>query len=293
MDLTKLRYFTVVAETGSLREAAEVLNISSAAVSKAISSLEQQLDLNLIESSGRGIRITADGNRVARNAGQLFTEYYRFENAIANKIVDEDRVRLATFEVFSTYFAGEIAQKYLPDSEIDLLETIPGELESAVASGRADIGITYLPVPHRDLDLLKVAQVEMGIYGLKKVFGKYSFDDLPFAIPISPLSEVPTKVKGLDSWPEDRVQRKVKYRVTMMESALDFCRRGRADSFLPSFIADLHNEQASPKTKLDRFPLPEGMKGQKHSIYLIKRKVDSESTTIKKIAKALRLTCKL
>lgn len=293
MDLTKLRYFSVVAETGSLREAAEVLHISSAAISKAIASLEAQLQLNLIESSGRGIRITTDGERVAKNAAHLFQEYTRFEQAISNETVDQNRLRIATFEVFSTYFTGELAKTQLPELEFDLLETTPGELEAAVAKGRADIGITYLPVPHRDLDLLRVTHVEMGIFGIKKVFANTKFIDLPFAIPISPLDAVPTKVRGLDSWPEDKFARKVKYRVTMMESALEFCRQGLAVAYLPTFVAALHNKNSIREAQLEQLPLPKGMKVQKHPVYLIKRKVDGETSTIKKLAKSLRLTCKL
>ena len=46
MDLTKIKYFSVVAETGSVRKAAELLQISPPALSRAISQLEDELEMD-------------------------------------------------------------------------------------------------------------------------------------------------------------------------------------------------------------------------------------------------------
>ena len=49
MDMTKVKYFSVVAETGSIRKAAELLDVSAPAVSRAVTQLET-LDSRLLSS---------------------------------------------------------------------------------------------------------------------------------------------------------------------------------------------------------------------------------------------------
>ena len=64
-SLNSLRAFAVVAETGSLSRAAIALNVSQAAVSQQIKSLETRLGTNLLDRKGRGIVLTADGTALA------------------------------------------------------------------------------------------------------------------------------------------------------------------------------------------------------------------------------------
>ena len=110
-----------------------------------------------------------------------------------------------------------------------MLELIPGH-EAAVAEGKADIGITYLPVPHAELDVLKVTTVEMGVFGASKWLDK-AFDELPFVIPVAPVSGTPSKVQGLDGWPDHLRHRNIVFRVALLETALNLCRQGLAVGF--------------------------------------------------------------
>ena len=59
MELTKLRHFLAVLETGSLGDAARRLNISQPALSKSIQSLEQSIGGPLFMRSPRGMTPTA------------------------------------------------------------------------------------------------------------------------------------------------------------------------------------------------------------------------------------------
>jgi DNA-binding transcriptional LysR family regulator len=57
-----LRYFVTVAEEGSVTRAAEKLHISQPTLSQAISLLESDLGIALLQRHGRGVRLTADGD---------------------------------------------------------------------------------------------------------------------------------------------------------------------------------------------------------------------------------------
>jgi DNA-binding transcriptional LysR family regulator len=74
-----LHYFDAVARAGSIRKAAERLNVTSSAVNRRIMDLEQELETPLFERRPRGVRLTA--------AGELFVHYVREQTS------DLDRVR--------------------------------------------------------------------------------------------------------------------------------------------------------------------------------------------------------
>ena len=69
MTLNQLRTFLAVAETGSVRAAAEDLVVTQAAVSASLAALQKSLGVTLIEPDGRGLRLTA--------AGQAYAGYVR------------------------------------------------------------------------------------------------------------------------------------------------------------------------------------------------------------------------
>lgn len=61
--LKSLYSFVAVVETGSMTNAANLLNVSHSAVSQAIKSLEEQLDLPLFHRVGRHVTLTANGKQ--------------------------------------------------------------------------------------------------------------------------------------------------------------------------------------------------------------------------------------
>lgn len=60
-----LRAFEAAARTGSLTKAADSLSLTHGAISHQIKALEATVGVPLVERAGRGIRVTADGERLA------------------------------------------------------------------------------------------------------------------------------------------------------------------------------------------------------------------------------------
>ncbi|MCC6137860.1 MAG: LysR family transcriptional regulator, partial [Bdellovibrionaceae bacterium] len=152
--------------------------------------------------------------------------------------------------------------------------------------GDIDFGITYMPIPDPDLDFLKVTSIEMGVYVLKNAFKGVRQQDLPYVVPVMPLQGVPTKVRGLDGWPEDAYKRKVLHQVTLLESALELCRQGRVAGYFPTFIASEHNKRVREELKLERRRIPNNTRVCTSDVFIVKRKSSQESVLIKKVAKA-------
>lgn len=294
MNLRRLEYFLTIAQTGSLRQASEILNISSPALSKAMKVLEDELETDLWIADGRRIILTDAGKALFRRAPDLISNLKDLKDSLNSKAPTRELVRIGTFEVFSTYFLTVLENLSWDNHSLELHELLPGEIEKYVVQGDLDLGITYMPIPDPQLDFLKVASVELGVYIKKGAFKGVAQEDLPFVVPVMPLQGVPTRIRGLDGWPEDAFQRKVVHRVTLMESALELCRQGRVAGYFPVFIVDEQNKRMCAKYQLERQRSPRNpnCKVRNANVYIVKRKSSSESLVIKQLARVVRQICK-
>ena len=287
MDTNKLIHFRTVFQTGNLREAAQLLNISHAGLSKSIKSLEEELGVELLTKDGRGIKVTKIGFKLIEEVGNIIQAEEKLKRVAKSIDIAEKTIcRIGTFEVFSTYLAPHIRDSLPIDIKLNFTELLPGNIEKELLSGNIDYGISYLPVPSSKLDHLKVVTIKMGIFGVKS-FQSTPISNLPFVIPVSSIDGTPTKAKGLDGWPDNLFPRKVEYKVSLMESALALTRRGYSVGYFPEFIAKQHNQIVNEQYRLHELLLPKKIKATQE-VYLIKRKNLKDNKVGKKIAKLLR-----
>ena len=73
LDLTALRSFVAVADTGGVTKAASALNLTQSAVSMQLKRLEENLDQSLLDRSGRTIRLTTAGEQLLSYGRKLLT----------------------------------------------------------------------------------------------------------------------------------------------------------------------------------------------------------------------------
>lgn len=71
LDLTALRSFVAVADTGGVTKAAGFLNLTQSAVSMQLKRLEEALDLPLLDRSARSIALTASGEQLLSYARRM------------------------------------------------------------------------------------------------------------------------------------------------------------------------------------------------------------------------------
>lgn len=125
---THLRYFVTVAEEGQVTSAARRLEIAQPALSQAISQLETELGLQLLERHARGVKLTPEGEAFlekARVAVKSELEAVREAEALASTAHDALKVGFVgppptmtagdLFSAFATaYPNAEIAFRDLP-----------------------------------------------------------------------------------------------------------------------------------------------------------------------------------
>jgi len=125
---THLRYFVTVAEEGQVTSAARRLEIAQPALSQAISQLETELGLQLLERHARGVKLTPEGEAFlekARVAVESELEAEREALALASTAHDVLKVgfvgpppTITTGELFSAFAtafpSAEVAFRDLP-----------------------------------------------------------------------------------------------------------------------------------------------------------------------------------
>lgn len=118
MDTDRITSFVVAAEVGSLSKAASRLRRQLSAVSRHVAELEADLGVRLFERTGRGVRLTAAGERFLERGKQVLRE---IELARAEaRGADAREPSLVRLSV-----PPDLAQQVLPGVLVSLSERFP------------------------------------------------------------------------------------------------------------------------------------------------------------------------
>ena len=138
-----------IAQCGSFSDAAIQLEMSQSAVSRAIASLENELDVPLLVRGRLGAKLTPIGERVVAHAQHIVDLRESIEYEVnLEKALYNSRLRIASFRSASTHILPpKIAefQRTYPRVEVSLDEFDPAGVEQALRSGDADLGLLPLP----------------------------------------------------------------------------------------------------------------------------------------------------
>ena len=149
MELRHLRYFAAVAELRNVTQAARRLHVAQPALSRQIQDLEEELGLQLIERSTRGIKLTEAGEFFADEARAVLAradEASQAVRALARGEIGELRVGYApspTTEILPRALTA--FQKVAPGVRVTLLDLASDDLEKALLDGRIHISVMVKP----------------------------------------------------------------------------------------------------------------------------------------------------
>lgn len=154
MDLNISKYMAFVAavECGSFTKAAQRLNYTQSAISRMISSLEDEWEIALLERNKAGVKLTSDGLKLFPYAKDVCDKYQNLQNQ-----VDELRgfqsgiIRIGTFSSVATHWLPNIIKAFqndYPNIDYELLLGDYTEIEAWIMEGRVDCGFLSLPTHH-------------------------------------------------------------------------------------------------------------------------------------------------
>ncbi len=141
-----IRYLATVAEHHSFTRAAEVLYVSQPTLSQQIKQLEDILDVQLLDRSGRTVRLTAAGEVYLHHARRALGELDAGKRAI-HELQDLSRgsLRLGMTPI-TDYLATPLLDHFnacYPGITLSTLEMPQSDIEAALAEDRVDIGIAF------------------------------------------------------------------------------------------------------------------------------------------------------
>lgn len=141
LDLTALRSFATVADTGGVTRAAGYLHLTQSAVSMQIKRLEDVLGVRLLERSGRGVALTREGEEILSMARRMLAlndeVLRRAQSSLPSQEVilgvPHDIVNPAIPEVLRQFSAA------FPMVKIQLISSLTRDLKARFARGEMDV----------------------------------------------------------------------------------------------------------------------------------------------------------
>ena len=157
MDVTLMRSFLAVVDTGAITEAAARLSITQPALSRRIQALEEHFGVALLNRGRKGVTVTDVGELVAREARVLVSRFDNLRNEITSHVgLETGTVRLgggATAVSFVLPKAIADFQVRHPGVRFQLKEAGSREVEQNVVDGALELGMVTLPVSRPELDV--------------------------------------------------------------------------------------------------------------------------------------------
>ncbi len=153
MNLRQLRYVVATADHGTMTSAAQALYVAQPALSRAVRELERELGVELFARSGRGVVLTAVGERVVRQARVALEAVDAIEGMAVTKANGRPgaELRVATTASLEPELTGRLIPRFARDQPAVRIRVVRCEdrdqVAAAVRAGRADLALADLPVP--------------------------------------------------------------------------------------------------------------------------------------------------
>jgi DNA-binding transcriptional LysR family regulator len=160
---SSLPYLLKVGELGSIRQAAEALNIASSAVNRKILKIEKELGVSLFKRTVSGMTPTAAGALLLQHARATLTDYYRtVDEIVSRQGVVKGNVKIIGLGSFIDFILPSrivrLCEDY-PELTLKVVDESPGRIVDEVMTGNFDLAITFIDSRHQGLELFATIDV--------------------------------------------------------------------------------------------------------------------------------------
>ncbi len=146
MTLQQLKYALMVANTGSMNEAAKKLFVSQPSLSAAVKELESEMQISLFSRTSKGVHITPEGSEFLSYARQIMNQVDLLEDKFCNNQVIKKKFGVSTqhYSFAVKAFVEMVKSFSMEEYEFAIRETRTYDVIHDVSSGKSEIGILYL-----------------------------------------------------------------------------------------------------------------------------------------------------
>lgn len=150
MNIKQLATLKAIMTTGSTSGAALQLGLSQSGISRLLSQLEQELDLELFDREKGRLKIKPENKNLLTNALKSLEQLehlYEEANEIKKGEQSKETLRIAVPYTFASSLIPQILLELCQDQPYLLIELFTGSysfIEECIESGKADIGFTRI-----------------------------------------------------------------------------------------------------------------------------------------------------
>lgn len=252
LDLTTLRLFVIVCETGNIARAGEKASIVGSAISKRLAQLEQTVGTPILTRKRHGVAPTAAGQTLLEHARAMLASAARIERdmeAYAAGVRGQVRI-LASASAMAESLADDVASfLQLPahaNIQVDMEERVSPDVVRGVRDGTASLGICWDAVdlgtlqsrPYRSDHLCMVVPRKHPLAKRKSLRFEETLDYEHVSMPVASAVQVMLQRAAA------RLGRDMRCRVIVsnFEAALRVVRAGLAISLVPREVAEIYAE---------------------------------------------------
>lgn len=161
------RYFLEVAQSGSLRKAAEVLHVSASAIDRQILQAEREIETELFERLPTGLKLTAAGELLLHDLRRWRKEYSRtVERFDELQGMRRGHVSIAVIDALSegivTSTVAQVGREY-PQLSFDMRVVENRRVADLVAASEVDFGLLLDPTEHGGLEIRALVDIPLGV----------------------------------------------------------------------------------------------------------------------------------
>lgn len=145
MTLQQLRYVTVIADSGSMNEAARELFVSQPGLSGAVKELEEETGIQIFRRTNKGVCVTPEGEEFLGYARQLLNQYQLMEDRFVSRtqVRKKFSVSMQHYSFAVKAFVELVRQYGMDEYEFAVYETKTADVISDVRNFRSELGILY------------------------------------------------------------------------------------------------------------------------------------------------------
>lgn len=249
MEMFELRYFLAVAEVENVNQAARNIHVSAGSLSKAISRLEDELQIQLFFRVGRGIQLSPEGKLLKVRAAKIvgLEEDVRYE--LKGKDAGSLNIYVSSEEILQTTFGLELVSKIeqvLPLAKVHFLIRSEAKAIEQLREGESHIAFVTGETP-KDLKSKTIAKVNFQTCAskahplVKKYGSKKNIDILEvlqhrFVSPDTAILGRIANSPSNDGWRDDKFPRKIQYKVCGLKLMENLIQSGSALGYLPDYF---------------------------------------------------------
>ena len=168
MDIRQLTYFIEVAKYKSFTKASKSLHLSQSTLSKVVKSLEEELNVELVDRSAKQIKLTeageiilAEGEKIMESLDDISVHLYVLMN------LKKGKIRMGIPPVIGFLFFPKIIKEFTelyPEIKIQIFEDDSKTVKQNVMEGSLDIGVAMLPANEKEFNVVPFLSNELSLF---------------------------------------------------------------------------------------------------------------------------------